>query len=439
MEREGLDMSIERGRHRDEWFITFWLPPELSDGKRARAPKRLVHGKKSEAKDALARYKIEYLAELEREREKQESTESPTVASYVQRYHEEKKMKSPLAYKREGLEVRHIQRLFAGVRLTELSPKVIRETYAKERRRREDGLPLPDGGAPLSENGLYKVHVKLRQIMRQAFEDGEVGRNPCDAVRFPKPPQSQERHPLTIDEARRFRRCVLSELRTSPDPRLVALLIASSTGARRGELLGLSWGDVDFRSGTVYIHCQYSTDKRLRDAKSDSRRTLPMDPDLIETLSWWRDEQARKLAEINDRRHGLNLAPVTQEDSYPLVNGNLGDRLDPNNFDRFFRNWSVDHGFGRFTRDVVTKTYGGRTFTRGKGYEGLKIHELRHTVASLLIADGLDVKSAQRQLGHASAQTTLNIYAHAFESRSHEAADRLAALYGEDGGRGASA
>ena len=59
------------------------------------------------------------------------------------------------------------------------------------------------------------------------------------------------------------------------------------------------------------------------------------------------------------------------------------------------------------------------------------LHELRHTVASLLIAEGLDVKSAQHQLGHASAQTTLNIYAHAFESRSREAADMLTEIYGK--------
>ncbi|GAA6333100.1 hypothetical protein I0600191H4_00720 [Collinsella sp. i06-0019-1H4] len=64
----------------------------------------------------------------------------------------------------------------------------------------------------------------------------------------------------------------------------------------------------------------------------------------------------------------------------------------------------------------------------GKGYQGLTVHELRHTVASLLVAEGLDVKTVQTQLGHKSASTTLNIYAHAFEERSREAGNTIGRL-----------
>ena len=108
------------------------------------------------------------------------------------------------------------------------------------------------------------------------------------------------------------------------------------------------------------------------------------------------------------------MSPLEQSEDMPIATNKYGERIDPDGLGRFFRNYSVDNGWGTFTKDAVTKEYGGRTFTRGKGYEGLTMHELRHTVASLLIAEGLDVKTVQHQLGHESAQTTLNTYAHAF-------------------------
>lgn len=423
-------MAIEKGRKRDEWLITFNLPGKV-DGKYVRAPKRTFHGKKRDAKEALERYKAEYLSQLAAENEAREASEAGTVASYAARYHEQKAMKSPLAYKREGLEIRHIARLFPGVALTALDAKAIRLAYSKERARRESGAPLPGGGEPLSENGLFKVHVKLRQILDQAYLDGDIEKNPCHFIKFPKPPQTKERRPLDIEEARRFRREVLSGFEDEPDAKLVALAIETSTGARRGELLGLCWGDIDFDAGTVFIHTQFSNDKKLRDAKQDSRRTLAVDPELLGILREWHLVQGQGLPHINELRRARRLSPVLQDADYPVVTGRYGDRLDPNNFDRFFRNFCVDHGFGEFTKDVTEKQHGGKTLIRGKGYEGLMLHELRHTVASLLIAEGLDVKSAQHQLGHASAQTTLNIYAHAFESRSREAADMLSGIYGK--------
>ncbi len=424
-------MAIEKGRKRDTWNITFNLPWKDENGKYIRAPKKTVHGKKSEAKEALARYKIEYLAQIRGGKESRKAAHKDTVGSYAQKYHESKAMDSPLAKKREGLEIRHIQRLFGDIPLKELDAKTVRKIYAEERRRRDSGEILEGSWNYLSEDGLHKVHVKLRQILKQAYMDEDIDKNPCDLIEFPDPPQTEERKPLDPEDARRFREETITEYKAAPDAKLVAILIAMSTGLRRGELLGLNWGDVDFENRTVNIQRQYSTDKGLRDPKAKSKRILAIDNTLLAILKDWKDVQASNIPRTNELRRAKGLAAVSQDDDYPIVTGQrYGNRHDPDTFDRFFRNYSVDHGFGRFTKDVVTKTYGGRTFTRGKGYEGLKLHELRHTVASLLIADGLDVKSAQRQMGHSSAQTTLNIYAHAFESRSRDASDRLERIYG---------
>ena len=417
-------MAIEKGRKPNTWHITFNLPEKDENGRYRRAPKKTVHGLKSDAKRELAKYRLEYTGEPD----DREDGLHPTIASYADKFHSQHVMKSPLAYDREKLEIRYIRRLFGDVRIAELTPQMIRDAYEQERSRRRVA-PSKDDAQPLSEDGLHKVHVKLRQILSQAYSDDLIPVNPCDKVKFPKPSQRNERKSLTLPDARRFREQLLRNFELDGDPKLVALLIIIGTGCRRGEALGLSWRDIDFENSTISLINQYAKDKNLRNPKMDSRgRVVGMDPVLKETLMKWRGMQLAELDRVNRRRAMRGMAPLAQDRDTPVVTNKYGGRVDPDGLGRFFRNYSVDNGWGRFTENVVTKEYGGRTFTRGKGYEGLTMHELRHTVASLLIAEGLDVKTVQHQLGHESAQTTLNVYAHAFESRSREAADALGRL-----------
>ena len=116
---------------------------------------------------------------------------------------------------------------------------------------------------PFQKNGLYKVHVKLRQVLKQAYRDGEIPSNPADMVDFPKPPQENKRNSLTLSEARRFRKAILRKIETEGDAKYVGILIILGTGCRRGEMLGLSWGDIDFASNTITFYNQYAKDKVL--------------------------------------------------------------------------------------------------------------------------------------------------------------------------------
>ncbi|RGL09561.1 site-specific integrase [Collinsella tanakaei] len=412
-------MSIEKGRKPNTWLITFWLPERDENGKRRRAPKKTVHGLKSDAKRELARYQTEYRKEIEG------VPSTTTVAQYAERFHSQHVMNSPLAYDRERLEIAHICRLFPGVLITDLNPKGIRDAYEKERRRRD--LPVRAGDpCPLSEDGLHKVHVKLRQIMGQAHLDDLIPNNPCEKVKFPKPPQRNARNSLTPEDARKFHEQLVRNFELDRDAKLVALLIILGTGCRRGEALGLSWGDVDFTRRTIHLINQYAKDHALRNPKMDSPgRVVGMSDALSRCLKEWKGYQLAQLDQVNRRRARRGEPALSQSDDFPVVTGRYGGRIDPDNMDRFFRNYCVDNGWGRFTENVSIKEYGGRTIVRGKGYEGLRMHELRHTVASVLILEGLSAKQVQSQLGHESCQTTMDLYVHAFESRSREAAEVL--------------
>lgn len=197
------------------------------------------------------------------------------------------------------------------------------------------------------------------------------------------------------------------------------LLIA--TGMRRGEMLGLMWGFVDLDGERLFIAHQYDTDKNLREPKTEkSKRWVSIKGRMADVLRAWKAQQAGELAAIG----------LPQTDETPVFANELGQFIDPNNYARWWRNFSVDNGFGVFTKDVRTSRMNGKEVTRGKGYEGLKLHELRHTQATL-IQGAVSPKAAQHRLGHSQISMTMNTYAHALDTDEIAAAEAMDRILGQ--------
>lgn len=165
---------------------------------------------------------------------------------------------------------------------------------------------------------------------------------------------------------------------------------------------------------------QFAKDKELRGPKSKkSVRSVSIPKALAEVLEEWRTLQADY----------LRMIAVEQTGSTPVVNNDLGENVDPDNYGRWFRNWCVQNGFGTYSNE--SETYydsKGRKRTRKTGYKGHTPHILRHTQATLMIGDNVDLKTVQHRLGHASIDTTLNIYSHAIAANDQAAADAFADL-----------
>lgn len=395
----------------------FNLGKNPSTGKYAYSPKRTLHceGKSKRTQQAMLRKALEdYKEELNSGFVR--SGRERTVAEYAEEFHtlREESFKSPLAYKREGDYIRHITEMFGDIRLSDLRADHIRHVYAQARK------------SGMSEGELHGTHVKLRQIMQDAVDNELIARNPCLPVKLPKPTY-HERKPLTANEASRFLRCLLEEPLSAKVAGTMVLLLC---GLRRGEMLGLSWGDFDPEELTLSVSKQFTNDQTLRAPKSKmSRRTIAVSETLSNYLVRWKEEQRQQLA-----KYGID-----QTDETPIVNGlkvvTAGDgkhavliNVDGHAFDRWFRDFCVDNGFGEY--ENVTKTFvrGGKERKRGSGYKGLVPHALRHTQATLLIGEGADVKTVQARLGHASPSTTLSIYSHAIEANDRKAADAFGEL-----------
>jgi len=391
--KKGADGKVKQ----NVWLITHYLGEKDDKGRYKRAPRRTIHGTKADARKALEEYRQELEGKVPID------SSDVSVADYARRFHEAREgvLGSPLSYNRERLDVDHIELLFPRIGLQALTPAKIRDAYAKARKNKT-----------LSEDALHKAHVKLRQVLQTAVIDELILRNPCDLVPFRRP-KPAERKSLSAEEAARFFEALGADELTG---NIIALYLLLRTGMRRGEVLGLTWEYVDLDTISLFVANQYATDKQLRPPKSkESQRWLSYSQEMADLLREWKRKQAELFAYLK----------IKQTKKSPVVNNDFGGFVDPNNFSRWFRNWSVDNGFGKFTKDVQEFEQDGQTYQRGKGYEGLTIHELRHTQATLLIASHADWKTVQQRLGHAQASTTLNIYAHAVGANDAAAAETI--------------
>jgi integrase len=192
---------------------------------------------------------------------------------------------------------------------------------------------------------------------------------------------------LTPPEIRRL-------LDAADEPVRMLILCAVLTGMRRGELLGLRWEDVDLEGHRIFVRRALWRGKFVTPKSRRSRRTIDLAPTLRATL-----------ARLSSRFQG------------GLVFCNAdGSPIDPDNFAH--RDWA-------------------RVLRRAE-LRRIRFHDLRHTYASLLIAQGAHPKYIQAQLGHASIQTTLDRYGHLMPDAHAAEARKLDCLvFGENGHNGA--
>jgi integrase len=165
-----------------------------------------------------------------------------------------------------------------------------------------------------------------------------------------------------------------------PERYRVAVMCALFSGLRLSELLGLTWGDVDFEHQVLRVHHQMARDGKRKQLKTPAaRRDVVLMPELASAL------RRHRIVSWFSREHDLVFCAESGR--------TIGHR--------------------NITARGLTKA-AART-----DLEGVTFHALRHTFASLLIAQGNDVVFVSRQLGHANPAITLKVYAHLFDAERH--------------------
>lgn len=210
----------------------------------------------------------------------------------------------------------------------------------------------------LADSTVYATYRRFAQVMGDAVHDGIIPRSPCS--RKTAPGQARQR-PYVATTAQ-----VWALHDAMPEHLRPAVLLGAFVGLRVAEVAGLRVSDVDFMRGVVSPAVQYPAEP----LKSETSRTpVPIPQELALQLS----------------------AAVARWEGQTVVTDEIGRPSSP---------WAIE----RAVRAVRGQVDGLPA--------GFRFHDLRHYLASLLIASGLDVKVVQKRLRHASATTTLNTYGH---------------------------
>ena len=235
---------------------------------------------------------------------------------------------------------------------------------------------------PLSGKTILEHHRLLRAMLHKAVYWQVIVSNPAERVQPPKAKKPKRKY-YDDDQCK----ILLENLEQLDEEQIkykTAIILTVFTGVRLGELMGLEWSDIDFRNGIISINrsSQYLADKGIftKTPKTESSIREVAIPEfvisLLEEYKLWYEEQKALCGELWDNSNRL------------FVQAN-GKPMNPS---------TISKWFVKFIGQI--------------GLPVINFHGLRHTNATLLIAQNVDVAVVAARLGHAQITTTLNFYVH---------------------------
>ncbi len=321
---------------------------------------------------------------------------SITLAKYIEIWLDQIAPKKLAAstLSRDRQDIRRILPALGHYKLTELNKEILRDFYDAMRQVRREST-----GEFLAEGTVEGIHSCLCGILSDAVEAGYITHNPAWRA-YKKKGISKERPVADEETVQRL----IAALETQSLKYEVYYKLILATGMRRGEACGLRWSDIDWRQRALHIRRNVVKLSRqpimVKEPKTQAGvRVVYLSKDMCKLLRAWEKECQWEKEQQGD-------AELTQDD-YLFQQPN-GDPMVP-----------------------CTFTYRFKMILRENGLpDDLNVHSLRHTNASMLIAQGVDVRTVAGLLGHAQPSTTLDIYSHAFDKNKRLAGQKLSEAMG---------
>lgn len=257
-----------------------------------------------------------------------------------------------------------------------------------------EALVLTMRAAGKSSSTIRQTYTVLRAVLDAAVRDGLVARNAAAAVKRPGV-ERIEAHYLSPDDVRRL----LAAAERSRHHALLVLL--AKTGLRRGEALALRWDDVDLSTGRLRVRgtlARIDGALTVTEPKTErSRRVVPLPRPLVELL------RAHRIRQAEER---LRAGSLWHEDGFVFTT-ETGRPVDP--------------------RNALRALYGA---ARDARLDGARLHTLRHSAASTMLAAGVPLRAVSDVLGHSSVAITGDVYGHVSPDLARDALDRLSDALG---------
>ena len=281
---------------------------------------------------------------------------------------------------------RHIKPYFKNTNLNKLTYDHIFEfrEYLKTKPKKQNE------NETLSYNTINKVLILLKKIFDTGIRKSLIDKNPVENLRK-LPIRKPNIKFWSIEEFTRFRELIQDD-ETSYD---LFFVIAFFTGMRMGEILALNWNDINLLTNTIFVtktvyfvnNTSYINTTKTR----SGTRNITINQKLTEMLKDWKEKQKERLKEFTKNTDELQIIQST-----PIT----------------------------ITKNMIDKKF-KQILERDKDLKRIRIHDLRHSHASLLINQGEDYLVVKERLGHASITTTIDTYSHLYPSKQKTLPNKL--------------
>lgn len=265
------------------------------------------------------------------------------------------------------------------VPIQKVQPQMIQEYFKKLRAK------------GLQPSTIQKHKVVLQQIFNYAITMQMIQYSPIPKMKIRSTSRTSEYETWSIEQIEEFLRHIKGE------PLYIPVLLATKTGMRCGEILGLKWKDVDFDKKTLYVRRAKTFDNSLKTPKNDtSKRPIELMNDLVTEL---------KAHQLSQKKKKLSLGKEYVKSDFICT---------------------LDDG------TPIKTNYVSKTFPRkvkSLKFPKIRFHDLRHSFATIALANDIHPKVVQEILGHSDIKVTLQTYSHVIPTLHKDSIDKIEKIF----------
>lgn len=328
----------------------------------------------------------------------------------------------------QGILEKHIYPVIGNLKISKINAMVLQNMVKKWKTEE------------LATASIRRYFAVVSLVFKYAYRLGIIENNPCDRVELPKASalSNTDIHCFDVDQVNRFLDLVengftinhpekirkngivlpaYSEDITFSSQWLAYFHLAIYGGFRRGELIALTWNDIDFDNRTVDINKARSRTKEgtiNKEPKSKAGyREIQLPAECFKVLQIWKKEQRSTMLLLGKDWKGKTGRQFDQNNIFIQIKNGLPMDLS-----------TPSHKF----KEII-QMYNSTCTNEADKLPEITLHELRHTSATLLLAHGTDIETVSHRLGHSKASVTLDVYGHALKKMDSTASNTLESIF----------